>query len=455
MDSIISAKWALCGTLAVCALLWAGQIAIRAQTAPSISLSRPVPLLKSGGPTAQEAASTDGLLPLAQLLELAVQNNPNLATSQALAAEARGKLIQVGLYPNPTISWRGNEMAAKDAGVGFQGMQIEQQIVTAHKLKINRAAARYEVSAADWLVVARWYQVMKQVRAAYYDVVAARRQIQIAAELVSLGKKALDVAETLQAKGAGTRPDVLRAKVELDQNRIQFVVAQERYQATRRVLAAAVGLPDLPPAPAGEPPLEEIPDYQWEPVLQNVLFRSADLQIARSLAGQAEQLLRRAQVEPIPNINFLTRPDYSAMDRRAVISVQVGVPVPLYNRNQGNIRAAQAAVVRTRQEVRSVELRLTEQVALAIQRYQTARKQVEEYERRIIPNAEESLRLVQRGYQSGDPKYDYTAVLQAQRVLAQVQLSYVQSFGELWKAVSDLAALLQQDRPESVGLPGN
>jgi cobalt-zinc-cadmium efflux system outer membrane protein len=162
-------------------------------------------------------------------------------------------------------------------------------------------------------------------------------------------------------------------------------------------------------------------------------------------------LLRRAEVEVFPNINLLVRPDYTDFDKQAIISVQVGAPIPLFNRNQGNIFAARAAVARTRQEVRATELKITELVALAIQRYQTARRQVEEYEKRIMPNAEESIKLVERGYQSGDPKYDYTALLQAQRVLAQVRLGYVAAFGELWRSVSDLAALLQQDRPETVG----
>jgi cobalt-zinc-cadmium efflux system outer membrane protein len=341
-------------------------------------------------------------------------------------------------------------MATKEAPLGFQGMQIEQQIVTKGKLHLNRAASRHEVSAADWQVVSRWYLVMTKVRGAYYDLVTAQKQIRIARELVVIGEKALAAAEKLEREGGGTRIDVLRAKVEVDQNRVQLTVAQERYLAARRLLATSVGLTELPSGPSTEPALEAMPDYEWGPVLQLVLARSADVQTSRSLAAQAEVLLRRAEVEVCPNINLLVRPDYTDFSKQAIISVQVGAPIPLFNRNQGNIFAARAAVARTRQDVRVTELKLSEAVALAIQRYQTARKQVEQYERQIIPNARESLKLVQRGYQSGDPKYDYTAVLQAQRVITQVELSYVTSFGELWRAVSDLAGLLQQDRPESV-----
>jgi cobalt-zinc-cadmium efflux system outer membrane protein len=427
-----------------------------AQTLPSPPVPQNPGILPTLPPRASLSFATvepdaEGVLPLDQLLEMAAGNNPTLSSVRALAQEARGRLVQGGLYPNPVVSWRGNEMATRDAHLGFQGMQIEQQIVTKGKLKLNRAASRHEVAAADWQVVARWYQVMTKVRGAYYEVITARRQIRVARELVAIGEKALAVAENLEKAGAATRPDILRAKVELDQNRVQLNVAQERFHAARRVLAASIGLLELPAAPPGEPVLESLPDYDWGPVLELVLARSADVHTARSLAAQAEVLLRRAEVEVCPNVNLLVRPDYTDFTKQAIISVQVGAPIPLYNRNQGNIFAARAAVARTRQEVRVAELKLAEQVALAIQRYQVARRQVDQYERQIIPNARESLKLVGRGYQSGDPKYDYTAVLQAQRVIAQVELSYVTAFGELWRSVSDLAGLLQQDHPETVG----
>ena len=60
-------------------------------------------------------------------------------------------------------------------------------------------------------------------------------------------------------------------------------------------------------------------------------------------------------------------------------------------------------------------------------------------------SARESLRLVRLGFDRSDPKYDYTAVLQAQQVLAQAQLTQVQARGELWRALSEIAALLQHE----------
>jgi outer membrane protein TolC len=83
---------------------------------------------------------------------------------------------------------------------------------------------------------------------------------------------------------------------------------------------------------------------------------------------------------------------------------------------------------------------------VAQQRYVNARRQARVFAEQILPTAEESLRLIRLGYESGDPKYDYTSVLQAQQTVVQARLTYVQVLGELWRAVAELAGLLQQDQ---------
>src|SRR5262249_7091168 len=171
----------------------------------------------------------------------------------------------------------------------------------------------------------------------------------------------------------------------------------------------------------------------------------SEVQEAHALAAQAEGLLLRAEAEPIPNLFINAQPYYAFPDREPRLQLQVYVPLPVYNKNQGNILAAKAEVARTRAAVGQVELRLTERLAGAHQRYQAARRQVESYRGRIVPDANEALRLVRLGYAQGDPKYDFTAVLQAQQAVIQARLGQVQAQGELWRALSEVSGLLQID----------
>jgi len=384
-------------------------------------------------------------LTLPDLVEMARRSHPELAAARARVEVARGKMIQAGLYPNPLLYPRSDEINNPDGRAGMVGMTFTQEVVTAGKLRLARAAAEKGVAAFDWQATTRWYDVLTRIRIAFFEALTAQRNVEANEAVLKLAQGGLDAAEKLLKAGTGTQPDVLRAQVELEQSRIRLDLARQRDAAARQLLAVAVGVRELPHFPLAGSLEGEPPAYEWEPVVETVLTRSSEIQEAQALVLQAEGLLQRARVEPIPNLLMTVRPFYSFPNKNTQALVEMGFALPVFNKNQGNIHAAEADVFRTREEARLVELRLTERLTLAYQRYQNARSQVEGYAKRVLPNAQESLRLVLVGYEKQDPKYDYTAVLQAQQTLAQARLMYVQALGDLWRAVSEIAGLLQQD----------
>lgn len=387
-----------------------------------------------------------GVLTLPRLIELTYQNNPDLTVARARVEAARGRLIQAGLYPNPTFEWEGEDIGSQGNGAaGKQGPIISQTVVTAGKLKRAKAAAAQGVVLADWQAASRWYEAATRTRLAYYEALAAQREIKTAEDAVKLGREGLDAAQKLQKAGAGTQPDLIRATVELNQGQVQFEVANERHRAARQLLAVAVGMPDLPCGPLAETLELPPPDYDWHTIVDVMLARSSPMQEAHTAVLQAEEQLQLARAQKCPDVTLRARPIYVFPDHRAEVNVWVGAALPLYNRNQGNILAAEADLGRAREEVRQAELRLMERLTLAYQRYLSARHQADGYRRNILPSARESLRLVRLGYERGDARYDYTTVLTAQRTLVQAEAVYVQALRELWRAVADIDGLLQTE----------
>jgi cobalt-zinc-cadmium efflux system outer membrane protein len=358
-------------------------------------------------------------------------------------------MVQAGLHPNPTINWHADEMNSPFGRSGHQGMSVIQELVTAHKLRLAREAAAAGVTAFDWQATTRWFDVVTRVRLAYVELLAARREVRAQEESVRIAGEGHATAIRLAKAGVAAKPDVLRAEVELDQTRALLSVSRQRLDAAHRLLAAAVGVPELPELPPDgglEPP---VPVYEWQPALDTVLARSSEIQEARALAEQAARLLRKAEADRCPNVFVTFRPFYSQPDHATEFLGEVGTSLPLFHRNQGNIQAARADVARTREEVRLVELRLTERLAGAFRRYQASAQQAEAYRRQILPRADESLRLVRIGYERGDPKYSYNAVLDAQRTLVQARLAYVQILAELWRASAEIEGLLQREDPST------
>jgi cobalt-zinc-cadmium efflux system outer membrane protein len=389
--------------------------------------------------------SSAGPFTLDELLAIAVREHPELAAAQARTLTARGRLIQAGLYPNPTVGVKFDDLGHDENGWGAPGIVIGQTIVRGGKLRLAEAAAAAGVDAADWQAMARWYDVVTRVRLAFIELLAAERERATIHEIVQVAQRSYDAAKTLRKVGAGSEPDVLRAEVELNQNILRRTAAEQRVQAAQRLLGNALGWGR--PVERVEGNLEAAPpQFVWDAALGRMLMQSAELQQAEAQVVEAERLWQRARAEPTPNLDVMANPFYSAPERDWRAEIQLAVVVPLWQRNQGDILAAQAELDRARHEARAVELRLRERLAASWQRYETARQQVEGYRKNILPKARASLELFELGYKGGDPKYDYTALLQAQQVLFQAQLDYVRVLEALGRAVAEIQGLVQEDQ---------
>jgi cobalt-zinc-cadmium efflux system outer membrane protein len=123
-----------------------------------------------------------------------------------------------------------------------------------------------------------------------------------------------------------------------------------------------------------------------------------------------------------------------------VAFVQAGVIVPLYNRNQGNIRQAEADIRTARTEVERIELSLRSRLAEAYQRYVNADTQARRYQAQILPNAAQSRDLVRQGYEQGE--FPFLRLLNSQRTFFETNTYYVQVLKELWQSRAEIDGLL-------------
>jgi cobalt-zinc-cadmium efflux system outer membrane protein len=121
----------------------------------------------------------------------------------------------------------------------------------------------------------------------------------------------------------------------------------------------------------------------------------------------------------------------------------VSVPVPLFNRNEGNIEAAQAALGRAIQEVTRVQNDLVNRLATAFGQYDAARQRAERYRMSILPDARRAYRLAQEAFRGG--QFDALRVLQAQRAISEAEQEYVKALAEAWQAAGAIAGLLLQE----------
>jgi len=118
----------------------------------------------------------------------------------------------------------------------------------------------------------------------------------------------------------------------------------------------------------------EGPPLDWDSSLNRLFQESPELQAAQAHVVYDQITLQRERVEPVPNIQLQGAAGYSFESQNAIATAQVGITLPLWNRNQGTIRQVQADLARSHAEVARVELSLRQRLADAFNRYRTAQE---------------------------------------------------------------------------------
>jgi outer membrane protein, heavy metal efflux system len=383
---------------------------------------------------------------LAELEAMAERCNPTLEQVAARVQAAHGQCLQVGLYPNPVVGYLGSEMG-NEGRAGQQGGFIGQEIVTAGKLQLNRSVASQEIRQAECAWQAQRLRVLTDVRRGFYEVLVAQRTVELAQQLVGIGERGVKTAEELMKAKEVARADVLQARIESDSAKILLDKARNRFTGAWRNLAAVVGDPALQPSQLSGGLQDGLVPFTWEDTLNRLLEESPQLAGAQAGVARAQAALSRECAGRVPNVDLQAGVQYDNATRDTFASLQVGIPIPIYNRNQGNIHRAQAELSAARHEVRRVRLALEQRLAAVFEQYATAQQQVEKYSRDIMPNAQESLKLVSAGYRQGE--FSYLMLLTAQRTYFQTSLTYLEALRDLRAATATLEGNLLSDSLQS------
>jgi outer membrane protein, heavy metal efflux system len=406
----------------------------------------------------QEKANTQTGLTLGELEQMAVSGNPTLAQAAAEIRAAAGRKAQSGLYPNPTVGYQGEQIRGGTQGGGEQGFFVSQDIVLGGKLGLSRRVFEQEKKQAEAEGEEQRLRVINSVRLLYYQALAAQGMVDLRRKLSKLAEDAVNTSHQLGNVGQADQPDVLQAEVEGEQAELAVVAAEQKQLRVWRALAATVGKPELPLTQlAGN--LYELPDDNSDHWLQVILQDSPAVKIAQLGVLRAEASLARAKRERIPDLQLRgglqQNRELDATTNRPIGLqgfAEVGVQIPIFNRNQGNVQASRADVERAQQEVQRIQLVLRERAAALVQNYVTSRAAVEKYRDRMIPRAQKAYDLYLKSY--GGMAAAYPQVLITQRTLFQLQSDYIAALENLWGNSIALRGFLLTDGLEAPSRPG-
>jgi outer membrane protein, heavy metal efflux system len=412
------------------------------------------PLPPLGAEYQAAALPTGKPLSIYDLEQMARDYSPQIRQAVADVRSAEGAAIQAGLYPNPTAGYEGDDINQAQTR-GQQGGFVDQVVKTGGKLQLAKAAAQVDVANAQVALRKAQSDLASKVRGAYFSTLVAQENVRICHALAQFSDEAYKVQVDMVEGGQAAAYEPLQLRVLAYQARAALVQARNRYISAWKQLAATMGLPGLPPAPLVGGVDAPVPIVRYDMALAHILSMNSDVITAENTLRQSRINLRLAQVNRIPDLDahVVIQRDFTTPPFGTIVGVSLGGPLPLWDRNQGNIMSAEAAVSKASEGPHFVRDDLTSRLADAYERYQDNLKVIDYYRKWMLPDQVQAYRGAYQRHQTQPDVVAFADVVTAQQTLATTVTSYVTALGSLWQAVVDVGNLLETEDLFRMGDP--
>lgn len=395
-----------------------------------------------------------GDLTLRDAVNLALLRNPELAAFSKEIRALEGLTLQAGLLKNPELNLNvenaGNVQKLTGDINSVQGVtqEVVQQLSTIRVYQLielgGKRAARVNAALLSEELAAKDYEIKRidiifRVANVFTEVLAAQERLRLAEETEKVAQNVVTTVSGRVQGGKVAPIEETRVKVGLSTTRIELEQAQRDLAGARKRLALLWNstLPQFNKALGN---LEmQIPPPNFQMLEEHVLNNPMALRAMKNVE-QRKAMLEVEQTRRIPNLTVSAGAVHHAQlgGTTAVAGVQIALPI--FDRNQGNLKDAYHRVDKAVDEQMATELRLKTEIAQSYETMSAVWNEISILRDEILPGARSAFNVMRRGYELG--KFGLLELLDAQRVLFQNQLLYVRALANYQRLVNDIERLI-------------
>jgi cobalt-zinc-cadmium efflux system outer membrane protein len=395
-------------------------------------------------------AEPTGVLTLREALALALSRNPELAAFDYDVRIAEARILQAKSIPNPEADFTGESVAG--TGAYSNADQSENTLLLGQlielggkrRARVREAGFGREVASFDYEIKKR--EVFQNTAEHFIELIAAQSRVAIAEELLRVAKEFTPAVEKRLAGGKASSLEKTRFDVALASARIDLEEARGDLLAGRQRLAAQWGSTQ-PRFASAAGDLDATPATPSLEVLAPRL--SANPRLARFGAevAQREAALAREKAAAVPDVTLRAGARQINETKDVTAVVGFSFPLPLWNRNEGNIRAARTQISRASAEQAAAAAALMTELTDAYQNLSRARSTIDILRKEVLPGSENALTATTKGYEAG--RFSYLDVLDARRTITAARLQYLEAIADYHKALHAVEALTADPRPHN------
>jgi cobalt-zinc-cadmium efflux system outer membrane protein len=438
-------------TLALCVLAVTGCAAGLDGVAPpesgplgrEFSSVRPANVVNVARESATQV-SPDGAITLREALALSLHNNPRLAAFSWEVRAREAAVLQAGLLPNPEITFESENIGGSGQLSGTDGAEntvvLSQLIELGGKRSKRRRLAQLQETIAGWDYETVRMDTFTDVALAYLQVLASQDKHRLAQQLVTAGDDALRIVSKEVSAGGASMVEKHRAELALASSRIQLTHKQRELESARSRLAAMWGSTSASFTEASGDLESDI----TPPPPASLVFSQVETNpdIARWAAELSARRARLAleQSKSVPDVTLGGGSRWLNETNDNAFVFALSVPLPLFDRNQGNASEARHRLAKATEEQRAAELDIKTSLANAYRSLESTHKTVVALQSQVLPKATEAYEEATSAYRRG--VYQYSDVLDTQQMLFELRAEYLSSASDYHAAVARVERLV-------------
>nr|WP_232727746.1 TolC family protein [Acidovorax sp. 69] len=395
----------------------------------------PGPAVGERAPQSAAAAAAEPLS-LAKAIELALEGNPEVAAAKRQWEATEGQVLQGRSRPNPELAYSLEDTRSKTR---TQSWQLNLPVELGGKRAARTKAAEKTREQAQAQLAELQATVRANVAAAYFDVLTAQDRLVLARDSAALAKSSTDTVSKRVAAGKVSPVEESKARVAEAGVRVELAQAASEQRNALSRLFALLGRIDAPYTVL-EGKAENLPSVPSIADLQPLISSAPGVVLARIEVDRRKALTALEQSKRVPDVTVSFGMQRSNETQRNVLLFGVSVPLPVFDRNQGNLLEALKLEDKARDELQAATVRLHSEVAQARERLSTITAEVQSLQQEVLPGAKSAYDAATIGFENG--KFNFLEVLDAQRTYFTAKSQYLKALGEAHRAAADIDRLL-------------
>lgn len=384
---------------------------------------------------------------LEKAVQTALLQNRDLAAARFAVARAEARLRQAGLLPNPTLEFSGlSDVVFGAEGEGAVTLGFAQTFPLTNRLGLEKQLRRYEVAQALREIRDYERRLIARVQSLYVEVQSAREASRI---LEASRKRADDTAAFVRRQvegGQGSLPEQSIAAVEARRIGAGLITSQVTAESNLLELKTALGLPAQARIELPDPLDAIVRRLQARKKTSERIVRRPDVEIATLDIDRAATEVRLAQASAWEGITIGIDYTYErsmdepeGFDNSHLAGLNISLPLPVWNRQQGAIAENQAAAAAARARLKALELELANTIATATRKADLLEGQRRRFDTETQNGLDSMESELQRGYDQGLVNLRDLLTLRTQ--VADLRASAQSNLADLALALIDLESV--------------